>query len=60
MFDEEGRKIDLDTPRERALANLSVDDMQNYISWLMKEISRVEAEIEARGSKRAAAEALFS
>lgn len=60
MFDEEGRKIDLDTPRERALASLSVEAMQDYIRWLEGEITRVHAEINKRGDIKSAAEALFT
>lgn len=60
MFDEEGRKIDLDTPRQRKLEPLSVELMQDYIGWLKGEITRVETEIKHRGNTKNAAEALFS
>ena len=59
MFDEEGRKIDLDTPRERNLEPLSVALMQDYIRWLKEEMARVEAEIVKRGDTKSAAEAFF-
>lgn len=59
MFDEEGRKINLDTPRARNLEPLSIEDMRAYIVWLQGEIARVEQAIDARDDKRAAAEALF-
>ncbi len=59
MFDEEGRKIDLDTPRPRALAALSVKLMQEYIIWLEAEAARVRVEIAKRGNVKSAAEALF-
>ncbi len=60
IYDEEGRKIDLDTPRERQLEHLSVEGMQDYIGWLEAEIARVKVEIDSRGSVKDAAEALFS
>lgn len=59
MFDEEGRKIDLDTPRPRTLEPLSVELMQEYIEWLQGEITRVESEINHRGNTKSAAESLF-
>lgn len=59
MFDEEGRKIDLDSPRQRNLEPLSVDLMQDYIAWLKSEIARTEAEIARREGSKSAAEALF-
>ncbi len=59
MFDEEGRKIDLDTPRERNLEPLSVELMQDYIAWLKGEVMRTEAEIKKRGDTKSAAEAFF-
>ena len=59
MFDEEGRKIDLDTPRERNLEPLSVELMQDYIGWLKGEMARVEAEIAKRDNTKSAAEAFF-
>lgn len=59
MFDEEGRKIDLDTPRERNLSDLSVELMQDYITWLQGEIARVNTEIERRDAMKHAADALF-
>lgn len=60
MFDEEGRKIDLDTPRPRRLETLGIDDMNEYIQWLHNEIVRTQAEIDRRGNTRSAAEAFFS
>lgn len=60
MFDEEGRKIDLETPRARDLTNLSIEELHDYIDWLGKEAERAKAEIEQRGTKWSAAEALFS
>ena len=59
MYDEEGRKIDLETPRERNLENLSVELMNEYIGWLEREIQRAKAEIDRRSGTKAAAEALF-
>ena len=59
MFDEEGRKSDLDTPRERNLEPLSVELMQDYIGWLKGEMARVEAEIAKRDNTKSAAEAFF-
>jgi uncharacterized small protein (DUF1192 family) len=59
MFDEEGRKIDLDTPRERKLEGLSAEAMQEYIGWLKGEIVRVESEITRRGAHKNAADAFF-
>lgn len=59
MFDEDGRKIDLDTPRERKLTELSKDEMNEYILWLETEIARVKTEITARGDVTSAADALF-
>ena len=60
MYDEEGRKIDLDTPRARNLEPLSVEVMNDYIDWLKSEIDRVEQEIAKRGEMKSAAEAPFS
>lgn len=59
MFDEEGRKIDLDTPRARNLEPLSIADMQHYKEWLKGEIARTDEEIERKAHKKSAAEALF-
>lgn len=59
MFDEEGRKIDLETPRERDLSKLSIDEMQHYIGWLETEIGRVNEKIAERGAKKSAADTFF-
>ncbi len=59
MFDEEGRKIDLDTPRKRNLEALAVEEMKDYIAWLEDEIKRTKAAIEAKDGSRAAAESFF-
>ena len=60
MFDDE------DLPRKPAplfvpakLEGRSVADMRDYIAAMGEEISRVEREIDARGSHKNAAEALF-
>lgn len=42
------------------LSRLSVDELRNRIEELRTEIARIEAELEAKGSTRSAAEALFS
>lgn len=59
MFDEDGRKIDLDTPRPRKLEPLSVELMQEYIAWLKGEMTRTEAEIQKRAGTLSAADAFF-
>lgn len=41
------------------LATLSVAELQNRIGLLREEIARIEAELAAKGTTRAAAEALF-
>lgn len=41
------------------LALLSVDELKKRIGLLRGEIARIEAELEAKGSTKAAAEALF-
>lgn len=59
MYDEDGRKIDLDTPRERKLNDLSKEHMQDYIAWLEAEIARVKEEIAKRGDLKSEADAFF-
>ena len=59
MFDEEGRKIDLDTPRARNLEALSVEEMKSYIAWLEGEITRTQQAMEQKDGSRAAAESFF-
>tara|TARA_B100001123_G_scaffold95459_1_gene110041 strand:- start:3356 stop:3538 length:183 start_codon:yes stop_codon:yes gene_type:complete len=60
MFDEDGRKIDLDTPRPRNLEGKSVEDMQAYIGWLETEIARVKETIAERDATKSAADAFFN
>ena len=43
----------------RALDNLSVPDLRDYIAQLKSEIVRVEADIEKKEKHKAAADALF-
>ena len=43
----------------RALDNLSVPDLRDYITQLKNEIVRVEADIEKKEKHKAAADALF-
>jgi len=59
MFDEEGRKIDFGMQIGMDLSGMSVDELQNYITQLHNEITRVEQAKEALKSHNAAAEALF-
>jgi uncharacterized small protein (DUF1192 family) len=42
------------------LSSLSIDELQERVSLLKTEIARLEAEIQAKGSTRQAAEQFFS
>jgi uncharacterized small protein (DUF1192 family) len=44
---------------QRDIENLSIEQLQEYISELRAEIGRVEADIAAKNSHASAAEALF-
>lgn len=59
MYDEDGRKIDLDTPRERKLTDMSKEHMEEYIAWLQTEIERVKLEISKRGDMKSEADSFF-
>lgn len=58
-YDEEGRKIDFGQQIGMSLDGMSVEELENYISNLRVEITRVEAEKEKLKSHNAAAEAFF-
>ncbi len=59
IFDDEPVK----TPRRHEIGQdislLSVDELAERINMLRQEIVRIEAELAARGTTKAAAEALF-
>lgn len=46
-------------PKSRNLDDLSIDDLQEYITDLEGEISRVKSEIEKKKASKAAADAFF-
>jgi uncharacterized small protein (DUF1192 family) len=46
-------------PKPRALDNLSVPELRDYITQMKGEIARVEAEILKKEKHKAAADALF-
>ncbi|MGB0697664.1 MAG: DUF1192 family protein [Rhodospirillaceae bacterium] len=43
----------------RALTDMSIGDLEEYVGELEAEIARVQAEIAAKGKAKAAADALF-
>jgi uncharacterized small protein (DUF1192 family) len=46
-------------PFPRKLAGKSIEEMRQYRAELVEEIANIDAEIEARGGIKAAAESLF-
>ena len=58
-YDEEGRKIDFGQQIGMSLEGMSVNELDQYISNLKVEITRVETEKEKLQSHNAAADALF-
>ncbi|HEU4986511.1 MAG TPA: DUF1192 domain-containing protein [Rhizobiaceae bacterium] len=59
IFDEEGRKIIRNHEIGQDLSMLSVEELNARIAQLRQEIERIERELAAKGSTKAAAEALF-
>lgn len=59
ILDDEPRKISRMHEIGQDLAALSVGELRERISQMQQEIKRLEAELEAKGSTKAAAEALF-
>ncbi len=59
IFDDEPKKPARVHQIGQDLSLLSVDELRERISQLRAEISRLEGELEAKGSTKAAAEALF-
>lgn len=59
LFDDEplGKKLPHEIGQD--LSMLSVAELEERIAGLRAEIGRIEAELEAKGSTRLAAEALF-
>lgn len=61
MFDEDqGKTPTAEVVVGAALSALSLEDLQERVSALRAEITRVEAEIEAKTAGKAAAEAFFN
>ncbi|MEZ5823962.1 MAG: DUF1192 domain-containing protein [Geminicoccaceae bacterium] len=59
MFDEDEPKKKVKAELGQDLSTLSVDELRDYVSALVAEKARVEAEIAKRTDVRSAAEALF-
>ena len=59
IFDDEPKKKTLPHEIGQDLALLSVGELQERIDVLRAEIGRIEAELQAKGSTKSAAEALF-
>lgn len=59
IFDDDEVKIPRKHEIGQDLALLSVDELHNRIGMLRQEIARLEAELSAKGTTKAAAEALF-
>ncbi len=59
MFDEEPLKVKRSHEIGQDISLLSVAELEERIGQLHREIERLEAEREAKGSTRLAAEALF-
>ncbi|MBX3571722.1 MAG: DUF1192 domain-containing protein [Mesorhizobium sp.] len=59
LFEEEPRKKKTVHEIGQDLATLSVGELEERISLLREEISRLEAEKAAKGTTRSAADALF-
>lgn len=59
IFDDEPAKKSGPHEIGQDLSKLSVDELRARIDTLRGEIARIEAELQAKGSTRSAAEALF-
>lgn len=59
IFDEEPAKATRKHEIGQDLSLLSVDELGHRIELLKQEIARIEAELSAKGTTKAAAEALF-
>lgn len=59
LFDEEPKKIRRAHEIGQDLVTLSVADLEERIAQMRQEITRLEAEIEAKSVTRSAADALF-
>ena len=59
IFDDEPARKSGPHEVGQDLGRLSVDELRLRIAILQGEIARIEAELQARGSTRSAAEALF-
>jgi uncharacterized small protein (DUF1192 family) len=59
IFDDEPRKKPQPHEIGQDLALLSVGELEERIGILRAEIERIEAELQAKGSTKSAAEALF-
>jgi uncharacterized small protein (DUF1192 family) len=59
IFDDEPRKKPQPHEIGQDLALLSVGELRERIAILRAEIERIEAELQAKGSTKSAAEALF-
>lgn len=59
LFDEEPKKKARAHEIGQDLSLLSVAELEDRIGVLREEIARLEAELKAKGSTKAAAEALF-
>lgn len=59
IFDDEPARKSRTHEIGQDLSKLSVDELRARIDMLRGEIVRIEAEVDAKGSTRSAAEALF-
>jgi len=59
LFDDDLPKHKQPEPFPRKLAGKSIEEMHQYRAELVEEIAKIDAEIEARGGMKAAAESLF-
>lgn len=59
VFDDQPRKKPRPHEIGQDLSLLSLDELRERIGLLREEIARLEAEMEAKGSTKSAAEALF-
>jgi uncharacterized small protein (DUF1192 family) len=59
IMEDEARKPKRAHEIGQDISTLSVAELENRIGLLREEIARLEAELAAKGSTRAAAEALF-
>ena len=59
LFDDEPRKVKRVREIGQDLATLSVSELEERIGQLREEIVRLEAEMQAKGATKSAADALF-